>query len=164
MPASPRGEVLILGDIDPASMRNFLSFLESTMKLLFSDYKFTFRPHPAYALDLAKYPSLQADEPGGALDRILADFDVVLTTSATSAALDTYLTGLPVIIYLNGSDFNLSPLRGRSGVCFVSTSEELEKALQMTKKNVVDVQGGEEFFFLDRELPRWKKLLQRNSN
>jgi surface carbohydrate biosynthesis protein (TIGR04326 family) len=132
------------------------------MESLSSDYKFTFRPHPAYAVDLAKYPGLQADETTGALHLILADFDIVLTTAGTSAALDTYLSSLPVIIYLNGSEFNLSPLRGHSGVCFISTSEELTEALEMTKQNVVGIQGGEEFFFLDPELPRWQTLLRMN--
>jgi surface carbohydrate biosynthesis protein (TIGR04326 family) len=164
VPASPRYEVLILGDIDPTSMDNFLRLLENTMELLSSAYKFTFRPHPAYAVHLGKYPGLQAEETTGNLHRVLADFDVVLTTSGTSAALDTYLAGLPVIIYLNGSEFNLSPLRGHSGVGFVSTSEELAEALQMTKQYMVDVQGGEQFFFLDPELPRWNKLLQMNLN
>jgi surface carbohydrate biosynthesis protein (TIGR04326 family) len=151
--------VLVLGDMIPDSTHNFLRLLENTIKIMPSGCRFTFKPHPAYVVELVKYPGLKADETVDALHQILEDFDVVLTTYSTSASLDACLAGLPVIIYLDGSDFNLSPLRGHPDVCFVSTSEELVEALQMGHQDTVNITDNQDFFFLDQELPRWRKLL-----
>ncbi len=162
--SAPTGvRALVLGDMIPESMHNFLRLLENTVELMPSDCKFTFKPHPAYAVPLDKYSRLRADETKDALHRILTDFDIVLTAYGTSASLDAYLTGLPVVICLNGSDFNLSPLRGHSGVYFISTPKELAERLQVTISNADRRPVSNEFFFLDPELPRWKKLLQLNS-
>jgi len=162
--ASAKGSVLILGDISPKLTHNFLGLLENAMKFLTSNYKFTFKPHPGNAVSLAKYPGLQVDEIEDGLHRILADFEVVLTTCNTSSALDAYLGGLTVILYSDGRSFNLSPLRGHSDVHFISTPEELTEVLQKGDQNTAVDSEYNEFFFLDPELPRWKKLLQRNSN
>jgi surface carbohydrate biosynthesis protein (TIGR04326 family) len=60
---------------------------------------------------------------------------------------------------LDDAKLNLSPLRGQSDVRFVSTPEELAEALQMGKQHTVNRPDRNDFFFLDPELPRWRKLL-----
>jgi surface carbohydrate biosynthesis protein (TIGR04326 family) len=159
LPAPSGVRVLILGDWVPKSTHNFLRLLEDTKKLMPYGCEFTFKPHPGHAVPLAKYPGLQADETNEVLHRILADFDAVLTTCVTCASLDAYLAGIPVIIYLDGGYFNLSPLRGHPDVCFVSTSEELLEALQVGHQDTVNSTDNQDFFFFDQELPRWRKLL-----
>ncbi len=151
--------VLILGDMIPVAMHNFLRLLEDTVKLLPADYKFTFKPHPGLAVNLAEYPGLQADETSEALDRILGKYDIALAANSTSASVDAYIAGLPVIIGLDGGGLNLSPLRGQSGVRFVSTPKELAKAFQAASQGM-GTNPDNEFFFLDTELPRWKRLLE----
>ena len=155
----PRINVLILGDMIPSAMHNLLTLLEDTTKLLPSGYNFTFKPHPGYAVCLTDYPDLHANETSDALDKILGQYDMVLAANSTSAAVDAYLAGLPVIIALDGETFNLSPLRGHSGVQFVSTPDELADALLRSQKPSRDGSDQTEFFFLDPELPRWKRLL-----
>jgi hypothetical protein len=63
-----------------------------------------------------------------------------------------------VIAILDGDCLNLSPLRGHVGVRFVTTSEELAESLRTVDRGGVAEQH-EEFFILDRALPRWKRLL-----
>ncbi len=157
---SVRVNILILGDMDPKSMHHFLRLLEDTVKLLPSDYKFTFKPHPAYAVCLADYPGLQADETTKALDRILGEYDFALAANTTSASVDAFLAGLPVIIGLDGDALNLSPLRGQPDVHFVSTREEVAAALRIAGQGLGTSPNHNGFFFLDPELPRWKRLLE----
>jgi surface carbohydrate biosynthesis protein (TIGR04326 family) len=112
-----------------------------------------------YAAPLANYPDLQVDEITEALHRVLADFDVVLTTHQTCASLDAYLAGLSVVIFLDCGNLNLSPLRGYPDVCFVSTPEELAEAIQNASQNKANRPISKDFFFLEPELTRWKQLL-----
>ena len=151
--------VLILGDIGPSSTHNFLSLVTDTVRLLPPGYEFTFKPHPGYEVRLVDYPGLQADEVTEPLDRILGQYDLVVTANSTSAAVDAYQVGLPVIIMLDGNQLNLSPLRGQSHVRFVSTPEELAEALQSANRGVAVDAEEDELFFLDSELPRWNRLL-----
>jgi len=93
------------------------------------------------------------------LGEIMSEFDVAYSGNLTTAALDAYLAGLPVIVAFDDTELNFSPLRRCEGVSFVSNSEELTTAL-------VDVNWSEgikpiprEFFCLDSNLTKWKELL-----
>jgi surface carbohydrate biosynthesis protein (TIGR04326 family) len=155
-----RIKVLVLGDIIPESMQNLLKMLGNVIKRTHLDSQFTFKPHPLYAIELADYPDLlevkQVNEP---LDRILSDFDIVLSANSTSAAVDAYQVGLQVIIGLEGTSLNLSPLRGQPGVRFIGTPDDLMEALRAAGENHAAKMERPEFFFLDSELPRWRRLL-----
>ena len=162
--ASPRVhtrlKVLVLGDLIPTSVRHLLGLLERAMLLLPPNYELTFKPHPGYAVDLAEYPGLRAGQTRESLAQILAGFDVAVAANSTSAAVDAYIAGLPVIIGLDGDKLNLSPLRGRSGACFVTTPAELAAALRASAGDGVATDADRnDFFFLDPELPRWKQLM-----
>lgn len=158
---SPGYNVVVLGDMIPASMHDFLSLLEDTMKLLPSGYKFTIKSHPGYAVKLTDYPGLQADETSEALDRILGEYDIALAINSTSASVDAYVAGLPVIVGLAGGDLNLSPLRSQPDVRFFSTPEELAEALQAAANGMATSPDRKEWFFMDPDLPRWRRLLSQ---
>jgi surface carbohydrate biosynthesis protein (TIGR04326 family) len=162
-PGSRNLRVLVLGDMIPESMRQFLTLVANAVRLLSSGYEFAFKPHPAYAVDLAIYSDLAATETTESLYRILDRFDVAIAANSTSASVDAYIAGLPVIIDLSGSDLNLSPLRGRRGVTFVSTPEELAAALDGVRNGPsVEKSDRGDFFFLEPELPKWKALLSED--
>jgi surface carbohydrate biosynthesis protein (TIGR04326 family) len=158
-------KAIILGDMISSSMHHLLTMVETTILMyLPAGYSFTLKSHPGYSVDLAEYPGLKADETSDALGRILGEFDVAIAANSTSASVDAYLAGLPVIIGLDGDELNLSPLRGQAGVRFVSSCEELAEALQATKSGVARVPSkSAEFFFLNPGLARWKRLLAQSS-
>jgi surface carbohydrate biosynthesis protein (TIGR04326 family) len=155
----PKVSILILGDMLPSAMHNLLKLIENTVKLLPSNYQFTFKPHPGYVVALADYPGLQANETSDPLDQILEQYDIVFSANSTSASVDAYITGLPVIIALDKGQLNLSPLRGHPGVHFVATSEELASVLYEISQNLSTHQNRSDFFFIDHKLPRWQSLL-----
>jgi surface carbohydrate biosynthesis protein (TIGR04326 family) len=155
--SAPR-RILVLGEIAPVSTHRLLEMLEGAIAHLPPGYSFTFKPHPSCAARLANYPRLVAKETDQPLERILRDYAMVVTANSTSSAVDAYVAGLRVITVLDGGSLNLSPLRGQAGVYFVTTSEELGEALQAAG-TVAGSQAREEFFFLDRRLPRWQRLL-----
>ncbi|MFI5346410.1 MAG: TIGR04326 family surface carbohydrate biosynthesis protein [Elusimicrobiota bacterium] len=159
-PDLERLEILIMGDIAPASMSSLLSMVDGAVPLLPAGWKFTFKPHPVYPADLAPYPALaNIARTNDALDRILGEFDVAIAANSTSAAVDAYQAGLPVIVALDGTDLNLSPLRGRPGARFAGTAEEMAAALIDAGRSASAAAAREEFFNLDPDLPRWRRLL-----
>jgi surface carbohydrate biosynthesis protein (TIGR04326 family) len=153
-------KVLVLGDLIPTSMHHLLGMLVDAMTLLPRQCQVTFKPHPGYAVDLAKYRSLAAGESAEPLAQILPEYDVVVSANSTSAAVDAYVAGLPVIIGVDGDGLNLSPLRGQAGACFVSSAEDMAAALQaIGSVGAAPDRDRKGFFCLDADMPRWQRLL-----
>lgn len=157
--SSPRNElrILVCGDFLAETNRRILAWLEIAAQSLPHDTVYVFKPHPAYPLNSADYPKLKLEMSEAPLADLLADCDVVFTSNITSAAVDAYCSGISVIQMLDGSTFNVSPLRGLNGVVYVTNPMELAEALGNAKcrKRVV----AEPYFYLDEALPQWQKLL-----
>ena len=88
---------------------------------------------------------------------LLRNCDVTFTSNITSAAVDAYCLGVPVIQKLDGNEFNMSPLRGLDNVVYVRNSVELATALSKTKQHKLAVTVP--YFCLDNTLSRWRDVL-----
>lgn len=150
--------VLILGDFLPSGTIKMLQLLEAAVPHLSVPVTYTVKPHPNYPVKSEDYPSLHLNVVIDPLEKILRDFDIVYSGGITSAALDVFLAGLPVVAILDETKLNFSPLRGQPGTRFVSTPEELAEAL-MTVRQYHPRPDVNNFFFLDPELPKWSRLL-----
>jgi surface carbohydrate biosynthesis protein (TIGR04326 family) len=107
------------------------------------------------------YPTLNLKVITEPVGKILLDFDIVYSSNLTSAAVDAYLVGLPVVVALDETELNFSPLRGRAGVFFVGTPKALADALYTaTDEDAATETNPSDFFFLDPELPRWSRLVR----
>ena len=152
------GRILVLGDYVRESTMKLMSMLVDAASKVPKDMSFAVKAHPGCPVDLKAYPSVTFTSVSGPLDRVLGDFDIAVSSHATSAAVDAYLAGVPVIVTLDEGEFNLSPLRGQAGVTFVATPEELAVALRATASTPA-THSAKDFFFLDPALPRWRRLL-----
>ena len=77
----------------------------------------------------------------------------------TSANIDIYLFGLPIIIYRDLSLLNFSPLRGISGARFVNTSDELANSLRDAMQKRGHNNNNDTVFWMDKGLLKWKRLV-----
>lgn len=152
-------QVLILGDYMPSNTIKMLQLLEVAAPLISDPIAYTVKPHPNWLVESTGYPSLQLKVVTDPLGKILHDFDVAYSSNMTSAAVDAYLAGMPVVVMLDGTELNFSPLRGHLGVSFVSTPKELAEALQRAYRGKTPDIDQNEFFYLDPQLPRWQRLL-----
>lgn len=153
--------LLVLGDIQAETTHQMLLHLENAYLSLESQFDVWVKPHPANPVDLEKYPKLQAVLKEEFLQDLLPEAGVVLASVFTSASLDAFCAGLPVINYLDPKDFNFSPLRGHPSARFASSSEEIQGLLQ--DEEWLSTPSGakpSDFFWLDEELPRWTQLIQ----
>lgn len=156
---APR-KVLILGDLMPASMDYLMNLVENTLELLQVPCEFTLKPHPGNTPELPRFARLQVSLTSEPLWKILGRFDAAIAANTTSAAVDAYVAGLPVIVALDGGSFNMSPLRGEPGTHFAGTPRELADALlEVSGARSVASSHQSAFFFLDPQLPRWRRLL-----
>jgi surface carbohydrate biosynthesis protein (TIGR04326 family) len=89
----------------------------------------TVKPHPACPIHVVDYPSLCMMVTMEPIAKLLAECDVTYTSAATSAVVDAYCAGVPVVSVLDLNTLNLSPMRGCAGALFASTPEELAAAL-----------------------------------
>lgn len=158
-PSSAPVRVLVLGDYLLSNTCQQLLLLEKAAQRLPEDTIITVKPHPNCPVQPMDYPGLRMEVTMEPVAKLLADCDVAYTSSATSAAVDAYCTGVPVVSVLDPNTLNLSPLRGCGGVLFASSSEELASALLSAASSTRSARGQQDFFTLDPKLPRWRKLL-----
>jgi surface carbohydrate biosynthesis protein (TIGR04326 family) len=152
-----RMRILICGDFLAETNRRILAWLDIAARSLPDDAVYVFKPHPAFPLKPADYPVLKLEISQEPLVELLSECDVVFTSNITSAAVDAYCSGVPVIQMLDGKTFNVSPLRGLKDVVYVTNPLELAEALG--KKRDRNRVMAESYFYLDKALPRWRKLL-----
>lgn len=155
-------KVLILGDIASSSTTRLLQLLQSAIPHISADLAFTMKPHPKWTVKPENFPSLRLKVNTSPLADILAEFDIAYSTNLTSAAVDAYLAGLSVIVMLDPTELNFSPLRGQPGVRFVNTPAELAAALQPRENSDVHREI-DDFFFLAADFHRWRRLLGINA-
>jgi surface carbohydrate biosynthesis protein (TIGR04326 family) len=158
--------LLVLGDYARESTVAVLHFLESARSALPADawMDIKVKLHPGCPIDLSEFEALEATAVEGPAADLARDASVVLAGNLTSAAVDAYASGAPVIIHDTGAGLNYSPLRGFRGVTFVRTAEELHKALAAIraspKQREISENSVEGLFFSDPDLPRWHRYFE----
>lgn len=151
--------VLIVGDMEPDGLRDLLLAVRQAKELLPAAYRFTFKPHPAYQADPAKVAGVDIPVVGGDLSELLQRCDCVIAGNSTSACIDAFLAGKPVIIAHSGQYLNMSPLRGQPGTVFFESAQQLVAALGAGNGHKRHMHGEYAYFYLDGGLTRWRKLL-----
>ena len=156
-PKSDSLRVLVLGDYLSSVTRQQMKFLAEAAPLLPPDTCYVVKPHPNCPIKASDYPALQMQVTGAPLSGLLTDCDVAFTSNITSAAVDAYGAGVPVLSVLDGGAFNMSPLRGLAGVTYITGPKDLAYALC----HALESKGGkaEAYFCMDKQLPRWRRLM-----
>jgi surface carbohydrate biosynthesis protein (TIGR04326 family) len=152
-------QLLVLGDYLPGNTEWQMNLLLLARPMLPAKTVITVKPHPNCPVQPADYPGLSMTITMEPIAKLLAECDVAYSNNATSAAVDAYCAGVPIVSVLDPSTMNLSPLRGCAGVLFASTPEELAAKLLSAASAPRLPSSQQEFFTIDPQLPRWRKLL-----
>lgn len=156
-----RLRLLVLGDYLPDVTYRQMQLLSDAADKLPVNVEVLVKSHPACPIKKSDWPSLNYTLLEDSLDQLVDSYDVAFTSNITAAAVDAYLAGKRVLSMLDPETFNMSPLRGFSGVDFVSTSSELVDCLTRLGSTAVSPEedGVGQYFYTDSALPRWKQLL-----
>lgn len=153
-------KLLVLGDFSPIRTRSMMIRLENALKLCRHHCELTVKPHPNCAIDAADYPTIAMEIVSAPLGELLREYDMVVSSNATSAAVDAYLSGSRLAVMLDDGALNASPLRDVSGVSFVANADDLARAIDVLGAgSPADQRQVEAFFNLDQGLPKWSRLL-----
>lgn len=156
----PNIRLLVLGEYSKITTMALMQLLQDSAAYLPNTLSIIVKPHPACPIDPQAYPRLHMTLNTQPLPELARQGDRVLTGAVTTAALDAYCLGLPVITFLDPKILNMSPLRGHAGVTFVETPEGLVHAIRdIPAQTKPEKKPSDQFFYLDRGLSRWKKLL-----
>lgn len=151
--------LLVLGDYLPSNTRLQMKLLEQAVSLITRPLVITVKPHPNCPIQAGDYPTLNLQISMGPIAILLAECDMAYASAVTSAAVDAYCAGVPIVSVLNPSTLNLSPLRGCVGALFVSTPDELADALISAASSHSVNRNKPEYFTVDAQLPNWRRLL-----
>lgn len=152
--------LLVLGDFVQANTCFQLDLLKESIPLVKEKLTIIYKPHPICDLDLIKYTMLDMTVVDNDIFELSKSCDLAFTSSMSSAAVDAYMHGLPVISSLDQDKLNLSPLRGQDDVDFVSTHQELAESLNAFDKTRNQTRTYPDYFWFDVNLSRWRNLLE----
>jgi len=156
--------LLVLGDYFLENTDHQLRLLDDTLKNFNKDIDVVIKPHPVCPITLLNYPEIEkinAKISMQSLPLLFDTCDLVYTSNITSAAVDAYYAGKYIITVLDPTKLNISPFRNSEKVVFISSATELyEKLINFDRcsLSVTDPKPNN-FFYLDKSLYRWKKLL-----
>jgi surface carbohydrate biosynthesis protein (TIGR04326 family) len=151
--------LLVLGDYLQANTDLQMEFLEEAIPILPKGIEIIVKPHPNCTISSGRFKSDGPTINTAPIAQLVRECDAAFSSAATSAALDAYCSGLPVITMENLNELNLSPLRGVSGVSFVNTPSELASKVTEFMSSQLRNSIPLDIFALDSDLTRWKKLL-----
>ena len=151
--------LLVVGDHRKINTHKQLNLLNNASNLLKNNIKISLKTHPACPIDTNLYSNLSIKIETKPLHNILVNYDIVYTSITTSAAVDAYCFGLPVITFRDGADLNLSRLRNCRGVQYVSNHAILANLLNNPIKKQKN-EDKEKYFYLNDNLKKWHELFK----
>ncbi|SVC02088.1 uncharacterized protein METZ01_LOCUS254942, partial [marine metagenome] len=142
-----------------SAMRKMLAMLADALPGLEFKVELAVKPHPNSPIHAADHPRLDFRIVDGPLSGLVGEFDMAYSSNGTSAGVDVLLAGLPVVVWLDEDDLNLSDLWGLRDVRFVGETQDLAESLSDVRNGTVVVAEAPGFFTLDADLPGWRRLL-----
>jgi hypothetical protein len=139
--------VTLLGDFSVDETRQLLDICLPVLTQ--NGHSAIFKAHPTSPLNKSEIAKYGITEFVGDLGALLTSSRLVITTSFTSAAVDAYCLGIPLLLFSNGKDLNMSPLRLEPGVQFFHDTISLQALLEQTTG--LETSSSRDFFNLDLE-------------
>ena len=154
--------LLVFGDYSKKNTIYLMDLLNMASKNIKCEIEYLVKPHPACPIENKDYPELNFKVTNNPISDLISMSSLIYTGSLTSAALDAFIAGKPVVSVLDPKSLNMSPLRKYNGVTFIASSKELSFELNKIGENKVIKNQGQDYFFLDNELSKWRELLAIN--
>lgn len=148
--------ISVLGDFDTEITNRLLSIFEHGVDL--GEYQCVFKPHPMCPVNQNRLSEIGLDLFTGDIASLLAETDIMVATSPTSAAVEGFCLGIQIVLFHDGNGLNMSPLKDAQEVRFVSSSDELRVALAAGERHAVN--SHRPYFTLDDGLSKWNAFLR----
>jgi len=147
----------ICGDNIPGSNEKVFRLLQAADRDMPGHTRYMFKAHKARLFDASKYGLSNLTVFTGDIAELFRQVDVIVTGNVSSAAVDAFCSGVPVISLLDPETLNASPLRGMDHVTFFSSEDDLADLLKRSK--IHESHKHVPYFCLDEELKRWQRII-----
>ena len=154
--------ILVIGDYLKQNTYNQLILLSSAHEDVALSVRYIIKPHPLGPVSIENFSNLPIELSTKPIQELLEKSDMVFTGPLTTAGIDAYCLGLPIITHLNGKTLNMSPLRGVKSVYFATNSDDLSIAINTLVSTNLNL--NENYFYLNPTLPKWNKWLMDDFN
>ena len=150
-------KILFLGDYEKNINKNLIRIMnQSKDDLIKLGFEVSFKPHPASRVKNIDNNITLTDRD---LEKLLNDHNYIVSSNSTSAVIEALSCGLKTFLFVDKNNLNLSPLKNtkiEKKVDFFTTKEELIYKIANFKNNLEPI----EYYYLDKELKKWKKTLK----
>lgn len=144
--------ILVLGDI---SSSNTSKLLDIIYPIVNNHCSWTFKPHPVNPHKINKDFKTHISLSNDPLDKIISKFDTIVCSDSSSVCIESLIFGLKTIIVKSSAKLNRSPLRGEESVSFVSSTEDILRAIKYSSIN----KSNKNYFYQSRDLYRWNRFI-----
>ena len=149
-------KISVLGDFNAEITDQLLSIFEHGVDS--SKYQCVFKPHPMCPVNQNRLSEIGLELFTGEIASLLAETDIMIATSPTSAAVEGFCLGIQIILFHDGNELNMSPLKDAREVLFISSSNELRDAIAASVQHPAN--SHRPYFTLDDSLGRWSAFLR----
>ncbi len=146
--------ILILGDYLKKNTIEMLDIIGKSSNFL-KEKKLYFKPHPAQPISLNEDLS-NITVIDDHLSKVLCDFETVICSSTTGAAVEAFSLSLNTIVFISVGELNTSPLKGISQVKFFSSINDFINALNSIK----NINQSKDYFLVDEKQPKWNEFIK----
>ena len=116
--------------------------------------------HPAGNIKIEDYKEIIEKFSTTPLIQLLKKTDIMFSSNITAAATEAYALGIPVLTFIDENTLNLSPLKDKKNIKFLSNINQFTKAINIIEKKKIKDSKNKNFFFLDKDLNKWNKILK----
>jgi surface carbohydrate biosynthesis protein (TIGR04326 family) len=148
--------ILVFGDFLKSTNDLMINCLINAISYFDKPTKIIIKPHPSNQIVFNDYPNLNFELTNGSILELMNECTLVFTSNITSAAVDVLYCKKPLVQFLDGSYFNVSPLKNIEGVIYVKNSDDLLYAMNNIPQPTTNKLN---YFFLSENLTYWKSLI-----
>ncbi len=154
-------KILVLGEYDEKTTLTMITALEKIKTN--KNIEIYFRSHPGRIIAEKYLQNIKVLSVDMKISKILTNnYKIVISAGSTSAALDVYLNKIPLIIFIDKTCLNLSPLSHWKNIKFVNDVDEITSAVTQELGSVKKRRFYQnEIFWIDKNLKRWKVFLTK---
>jgi surface carbohydrate biosynthesis protein (TIGR04326 family) len=150
--------ILVCCDILENVTYKMLDWVNYIIENTSRDIKVIVKPHPACPANLNEYTRnnkilICFDQ----ISELLSESNFVFVSNSSSSSIDAYCRNIFVVQMIDGNTLNLSPLREVKNSLFASNKQQLLKLVESYNFN--NIFNKQDYFYLDINYPKWKKLL-----
>lgn len=159
---------LVITEYSKDSTKNILNIINNTCPDINREIKFTIKPHPLCIPNINDFNNFDKSkikiEVESKIIDIVNEYDFVISGNQTSASLECFLLGVPLVIVNDESLINFSPLKNIENINFVSNPKELKEIINNKRIYEKGPLYQNQFFYLNSHKPMWEDLLRKLKN